>query len=263
VASPEAPETMDYDLTDIPAAYDCGRDHGPEVRNLWMDAIQAHLKGLPITRILDLGCGTGRFSGALATRFDAEVVGIDPSIKMLDVARRKADGGRVQYKHGAAEAIPLPSSSVDMIFISMSFHHFGDSARATRECRRVLREQGKVFLRAGSREEIPSYPYVPFFPSTRTMLEEMLLDRGSLRAIFEDAGLNLISAEVISQVVAPSWSSYADKLSAGGDSILVRLNRQEFEEGLAAIRKFGSESKQSVIERIDFFVFQPRNGIDG
>lgn len=247
---------MDYDLTDIPAAYDRGRDHGPEVLNLWMNAIQAHLEGEAITRILDLGCGTGRFSGALAIQFDAEVIGIDPSIKMLDVARSKARDGRVRYKRGAAEAIPLPSSSVDMIFISMSFHHFRDVGIATRECRRVLRERGKLFLRAGSREEVPSYPYVPFFPSTRAMLEELLLDRGGVRAAFEHAGFQMISAEIITQVVASSWLAYADKLSAGGDSVLARLSRQELEKGLAAMRSFNSERDQMVTERIDFFVFK-------
>lgn len=153
---------MNYDLTKIPAAYDRCRDHGPEVLNLWMNAIQARLEREPISRILDLGCGTGRFSESLAIRFDAEVIGVDPSIKMLDIARRKAHDGRVQYMQGAAEAIPLPSSSVDMIFISMSFHHFRDTRLAAHECRRVLSENGRVFLRAGSREEIPSYPYVPF-----------------------------------------------------------------------------------------------------
>ena len=98
---------MNYDLTDIPAAYDRGRDHGPEVLNLWMNATHAHLKGEPINRILDLGCGTGRFCEGLAIRFDAEVIGVDPSMKMLDIANRKARDRRVQYTQGIAESIPL------------------------------------------------------------------------------------------------------------------------------------------------------------
>ena len=53
---------MDYDLTNIPAAYDRGRDHGPEVLNLWMSVIESHLDGESVSTILDLGCGTGRFS---------------------------------------------------------------------------------------------------------------------------------------------------------------------------------------------------------
>jgi 2-polyprenyl-3-methyl-5-hydroxy-6-metoxy-1,4-benzoquinol methylase len=57
---------MDYDLTDIPAGYDRSRDHGPEFLNLWMHALEPHLNDLDLKRILDLGCGTGRFSEALS-----------------------------------------------------------------------------------------------------------------------------------------------------------------------------------------------------
>ena len=35
---------MEYDATDIPAAYDRGRDHGPEVVDLWMNAISSHVE---------------------------------------------------------------------------------------------------------------------------------------------------------------------------------------------------------------------------
>lgn len=80
---------MDYDATNIPVAYDRGRNHGPEVLHLWMNVVSSHVKGQRINTILDLGCGTGRFSEALAVRFDAEVIGIDPSKKMLEQARRK------------------------------------------------------------------------------------------------------------------------------------------------------------------------------
>src|SRR5215207_5763516 len=102
----------DYDKTDIPAGYDRARDHGPEVTALWMNAIATYLGGYPVKRILDLGCGTGRFSEALAARFNADVIGLDPSLKMLELAREKQRDERVQYQHGHAETIPLPSASV-------------------------------------------------------------------------------------------------------------------------------------------------------
>jgi ubiquinone/menaquinone biosynthesis C-methylase UbiE len=246
---------MNYDLTEIPEGYDRSRDHGSEFIDLWMRALDLHLKGLDVSRILDLGCGTGRFSEALALFFRAEVVGIDPSLKMLERAREKQH--RVQYQSGSAEAISLPSRSVDMIFISMSFHHFVDRPLAARECRRVLRDRGVVCVRTGTREQIESYAYVPFFPSTPSKLVELLPDHAELGEPFEAAGFRLSASEVIVQTIAPSWTAYADKLSAGGDSVLATLSHEEFESGLAALRRHGADApNQSVVEPIDLLVFR-------
>src|SRR5215470_16690632 len=107
---------MDYDASDIAAAYDRGRDHGPEILTLWMNVVSSYVTDQCIKTILDLGCGTGRFSEALANRFDAEVVGLDPSIKMLEQARRKRRDPRVRYQLGRCEKIPLPNNSVDLVF---------------------------------------------------------------------------------------------------------------------------------------------------
>src|SRR5918994_6128464 len=148
---------MNYDTTDIPVVYDRGRDHGPEVLHLWMNVVSSCVGEQRINTILDLGCGTGRFSEALAAHFEAEVVGIDPSKKMLEQARRKLRDRRVRYEFGRGEAIALPNDSVDLIFMSMTFHHFDDQMLAARECRRVLRGGAAAFLRAGTRERIPSY----------------------------------------------------------------------------------------------------------
>jgi SAM-dependent methyltransferase len=248
---------MNYDLTDIPASYDRGRDHGPEMLALWMNAIGSHCYVQTNAWILDLGCGTGRFSQTLAVRFNAQVIGIDPSARMLQQARHKQRDGRVHYQLGCAEAIPLKTRSVDMIFMSMSFHHFNDARLAARECRRVLREHGPVFIRTGTREQTLSYPYVPFFPTSRPLLEEVLPDANRIREPFEAAGFHLVASELITQTIAPDWAAYADKLSAGADSVLARLSPQDFERGLEAVRRRAAEADaQAIVEPIDLFVFR-------
>ena len=248
---------LDYDLTNIPAVYDRGRDHGPEVLDVWMSVIESQIDGGAISTILDLGCGTGRFSEGLAKRFGARVVGVDPSEKMMDQARRKRQGNGIVYERGTAEAIPLVDGAVDMIFMSMSFHHFRDPERAAWECRRVLRADGNVVVRTGTREQISSYPYVPFFPSTRAMLQDLLPDRPRLCAVFETAGFRCVESQIVTQTVAPSWAAYADKLSAGGDSVLARLADDELSRGLEAVRRHGDgPGGQPVVEPIDLLFFR-------
>jgi ubiquinone/menaquinone biosynthesis C-methylase UbiE len=191
---------MDYDATDITSTYDRGRDHGPAFLDLWMNVVSSHVRDRPIKTILDLGCGTGRFSEALAIRFDAEVIGIDPSEKMLAQARTKPSDARIRYEPGRAESIPLPDNSIDLIFMSMIFHHFDSPALPARECRRVLpveneyREGGTAFLRAGTRERISSYPYVEFFPESRPILEDVLSTSTFGARVFQlDLGIDVVA----------------------------------------------------------------------
>jgi ubiquinone/menaquinone biosynthesis C-methylase UbiE len=247
---------MDYDATDRALAYDRGRDHGPEILTLWMNVVSSHVKDQFIETILDLGCGTGRFSEALAARFDAQVLGIDPSKKMLEQAQRKRRDRRVRYQLGRGEAIPLPNKSVDLIFMSMIFHHLEDPALTARECRRVLRDGGTAILRAGTRERISSYPYVPFFPASRPILEECLATGTSMRKVFESVGFRVASVDVVNQGIALNYGAYAEKLSAGADSVLARLSPDDFDAGMEVLRMHAAQGdSQPVVEPIDVFVF--------
>ena len=248
---------MDYDNTEIPVVYDRGRDHGPEFLHLWMDVVSSSVGKRRINTILDLGCGTGRFSEALARHFDADVIGVDPSTKMLDQARNKLRDPRVRYELGCGETIPLRDESVDLVFMSMSFHHFEDPMAAARECRRVLPSGATAFLRAGIRDRISSYPYVDFFPASRPILEDCLPTAAFIREVFESAGLNTVSSQVVTQQVAASLAAYAEKLSAGADSVLVQLTHHDFQEGLAAMRLYAERiADKAVVEPIDVFVFR-------
>src|SRR6476620_2719733 len=108
---------LDYDTTEIPQNYDRGRDHGPENLRLWMNVVSSFVAAGTVQTILDLGCGTGRYSEALATHFNQQVIGLNPSEKMLAQARAKQHDPRVSYQVGPAEEIPLPDASVDLIFM--------------------------------------------------------------------------------------------------------------------------------------------------
>jgi ubiquinone/menaquinone biosynthesis C-methylase UbiE len=248
---------MDYDSTTIPAGYDLARSHTPEVLDLWMDTIASCAgQGLNIGAILDLGCGTGRFSQALESHFVAEVVGVDPSIKMLEQARAKLHGERIRYVMGCGEQIPLRSRSVDLVFMSMVFHHFTSPELVARECSRVLRDRGLIFIRAGTLEQISSYPCVPFFPDSVLLMEHTLVPNHVVRHTFESVGLRTIRSGILVQQIASTHAAYADRIAAGGDSILAELDPIQFGDGLKALRDYAmSIDPKAVTEPIDFFAF--------
>jgi ubiquinone/menaquinone biosynthesis C-methylase UbiE len=249
---------MDYDKTNMPAAYDAGRGYSAAVLTLWLEVISRAVSKGAVSEILDIGCGTGRYSAALAAHFDARVVAFDPSEKMLAEARRKSTR-RVCYARASAESLPLPDTSVDMVFMSMVLHHFDDPDRALEECRRVLRRGGTVCLRAGTVDRIGNYPYVRFFTRSGAILNKVLQSQAFIETAFANAGFQLVRYQLVPSEVAGSWDAYAEKIAFRADSILAQLGDQEFAEGLAALREHAAIAlpNEPVIELIDFFVFRP------
>lgn len=243
---------MDYDKTDIAKTYHQARDLGADFTELWMKTVSDHVSAVDVRTVLDLGCGTGRFSAGLATELNADVIGVDPSIKMLLEARRNHHP-RISLACGPAESIPLKDGSIDVIFISMALHHFVDSKAAAQECRRVLRDHGRVFLRTGCRERIPMYPYVPYFPASKALIEQRLPSMDFQREVFQAASFRVLYSGFLVQEIATDYASYADKLALRADSILVSLDDEQFHAGIAAVR--AEKNPGPIVEPIDFVVF--------
>ena len=94
--------------------------------------------------VVDVGCGRGYHAIDLATRFDLNVLGIDPVDRYQD-ADRKAQtlrAGQVRFSKGTAESIPVDTSSVDLIFCRESLM-YADLNDAMSEFRRILRTGGR------------------------------------------------------------------------------------------------------------------------
>ncbi len=92
-------------------------------------------------RWLDLGCGTGYFTRTLAERYaQGEGLAVDIAEGMLRHAR--PHGGAAHFIAGDAEALPLQSDSVDLLFSSLALQWCADFPRVLSEAQRVLRPGG-------------------------------------------------------------------------------------------------------------------------
>ena len=249
---------MDYDKSEIAASYDRARGYSTEVMTLWLDTLAAAVPPGEAHHIVDLGCGTGRYSFALAQHFAARVTGIDPSQKMLGEARGKAVVGDVVFKTGHGEALPLADASADLIFCSMVYHHFEQPAVVASECWRVLRPGGRFALRNSTADQADSYAYSAFFPGVPALLTTQLPWLADIRATFEAAGFDTAQQRLVRHENAANWTIFTERLAAGADSILARLPEADFAAGLAALRAHAATAAGAapVMQEIDFLVFR-------
>lgn len=94
-------------------------------------------------KALDLGCGTGNYTVELHKRgFD--VVGVDLSEKMLEIARGKLPD--VEFVRASAYNLPFDDESFDLVLSVTMFEFLREPERAVREIHRVLKPGGEVII---------------------------------------------------------------------------------------------------------------------
>ncbi|MEJ7585415.1 MAG: class I SAM-dependent methyltransferase [Acidimicrobiales bacterium] len=113
------------------------------------DAVIARTPPLSGAKILDVGCGCGTTTLALAERVgpSGEVVGIDPSAPMLEVAREAAAArgtGAVSFVEGDAGTHPFEPHAFDVIFSRLGIMFFDEPDAAFANLRRALRRGGRL-----------------------------------------------------------------------------------------------------------------------
>ncbi|HXW58397.1 MAG TPA: class I SAM-dependent methyltransferase [Solirubrobacteraceae bacterium] len=97
-------------------------------------------------RVLDVGCGDGRFAAELV-RAGAHVVGVDVAARALRRAERIPRAAAVDLRLVAAEEpLPLSDASFDVVWAGEVIEHIVDTAAWLSELRRVLRSQGRLLL---------------------------------------------------------------------------------------------------------------------
>ncbi len=96
-------------------------------------------------RVIDVGCGTGVLSRAVAgAALHSEVVGIDPSAPFTEHAREQFADSRVSFDVGDAQELPYPDASFGQSLSMLVFHFIPDGEKAAAEMRRVTRPGGLV-----------------------------------------------------------------------------------------------------------------------
>jgi len=98
-------------------------------------------------RVLEVGVGSGLNFPFYGKQVET-VIGIDPSPRLLAIARRRADaaGVRAELLQGSAIAIPLADSTIDTVVMTWALCSITDPLAALREMRRVLKPDGTLLF---------------------------------------------------------------------------------------------------------------------
>jgi ubiquinone/menaquinone biosynthesis C-methylase UbiE len=126
-----------------------------------VERLISHLNPVPHGEYLDMACGTGNYTVALA-RPDIRVYGVDQSQRMIAAAREKSPA--VAWHLGNVEALPFRDGVFAGVLCTLAIHHFQALRPAFQEAFRVL-AQGRFVLFTATAEQMRGYWLNAYFPT--------------------------------------------------------------------------------------------------
>ena len=182
------------------------------------DQLASAHEGLDGLRVLDIGCGGGLFSEALAAA-GATVTGIDPSPGVIGVARAHAaeSGLDIDYRDETAEALAATGAQFDVVCAMEVIEHVVDMPAFLATAGRMVRPGGWLFAATLNRTlksfalAIVGAEYVLRWVPQGTHQWEKFVTPAELEDALEDAGLTACArAGVVYSPLRNRWSISRD-----------------------------------------------------
>jgi ubiquinone/menaquinone biosynthesis C-methylase UbiE len=215
----------------------------------WVDVLIDRAKPHAGDRVLDVACGTGIAARGVAPMVGEtnQVVGIDISPDMLQVARARAqaEGLAIDWREASAVDLPFPEQLFDLVICQQGLQFFPDRPKAVREMSRVLSPEGRAV--------IATWRGLDFHPVYRSLSETFerhlgtpfpqpfsLGDQDELRGLLDGAGFRQVEIEEKSRVARfPEPERYLEMTVRGAAAVIPQpgeLDEAERATRLAAIK---------------------------
>lgn len=226
---------VDYD-TEQHQDYARGRALTEQQLRAWTSAFAAVLPERRPLAGLDVGSGTGRFTPALARAF-GPVTGVEPSVRMREVAQAQSRHPGVRYLAGSAEDIPVPPESADYALMFLSWHHVQDKPRAARELARALRPAGRLLLRANFSDHHPMPWWLDHFPRGLEADASLFQPLHEVIATFTSAGWRVASFGTVTPPSSGTRGEALERLRLRTLSLFAQLSPDEAEAGFRRLER--------------------------
>ena len=119
---------------------------GPDAREVLFEAVVERGPA----RILEVGCGEGELAERLAREGSAEVIAVDQSPRMVELAQKRGVDARL----GRAEALEFADASFDCVVAAWMLYHVAELDRALSELSRVLAPGGRLVAVTNGRDHL-------------------------------------------------------------------------------------------------------------
>ena len=226
------------DYQKISEFYDKGRSLSEQNMDLWLELITKYSGAREGSRVLDLGCGTGRFTIPMAIKLNYVMTGVDSFAEMLAKAKEKDSKGVIRWDCLDAQNLMYDDSSFDVVFLSHLLHHVDSPEKVISECRRVLTDSGVILIRYGPIEYILGDVEHTFFPETLDIDEPRTPSVGTVEKWLRNAGFSGIITEEIVQKTYESGEAHLQAITIKATSVMTMITEEAHEKGLRKLSEY-------------------------
>ena len=248
-------------------------DHFSQVASIYSqyrtfdhEAINYIIKKLAFKRTIvaaDIGCGDGRYSIKLIEKLRnrLSLTCVDNNYEMLQqISKISSNFQNLQTKQAFAEKLPFDDNSLDCIFSFNAIHHFKINEFA-KECNRVLKNNGLLFIYTRLKDQNESNIWSKFFPDF-SKKENRLFDIQDLtKCISNQTNLNLKSSEFFEHKRSSNLQTLVKRAEMKHYSTFSLYTISEFEKSLGKFKQniyqnFDSPENIQWVDENTMFVFQ-------
>jgi ubiquinone/menaquinone biosynthesis C-methylase UbiE len=220
-------------------------------------ALFASIQSPERPRVLEVGCGTGRWLEVLQSA-GCQVAGVDASTEMLRRAATQVGG---DLRVGSAEALPWEDASFALVLYVNAFHHFARPQEALREAYRVLR-QGGTLLSIGldPHESLGQWYVYEFFPTTIALDLHRFPSRDCRSRWLHEAGFSdvrVVIAEHVKSSLSLDEALRDGVLAPSFTSHLTALTPDAYADGIERIRRAARDTEGFRLE-VDLLLYATR-----
>ena len=211
------------------------RSQTTETTSALIRSVLRYVPTSPGARVIDIGCGTGRYALLLVSATEAQVFATDLSRAMVDKSREKDNGQDVSWFLSDACRMPFAGESFDVAFLFLVLHVVKDSKTALQEAYRILRPGGYCLILTHSRTQLDRQTVFRYFPEARKLNKRRMLSLTKLKELVREIGFHHLRTEEFVEATACSREAFLEKVRSRPNTSLRLMSDADFQRRYEAL----------------------------